>query len=217
MKLFSLSMSVLFSVVAVALCACGDAGADGVNNYAGPTSTTQELATCTFEYRVSYSCSDGDNDPGEWQKSGGINDESCGKGEKFHSQSECANGLQNKSEYIDGCIFKTEFRNERYVACSSLPKTAPAPTTAPTTPPTTTSPPASKPPSSSCFADVGETCAKNGDCCDYASGNAVCMAYGGSLGTRCGATCNQGSDCKSGCCVETNLGNRVCAPADACN
>jgi len=63
--------------------------------------------------------------------------------------------------------------------------------------------------------EVGEGCSINGDCCDFDSGNALCVTYG-EYGALCGGTCSVGSDCVSGCCVGTDGPSSVCAPSEFC-
>lgn len=64
--------------------------------------------------------------------------------------------------------------------------------------------------------ETGTECQSNGDCCDFASGEALCVALTEDL-AGCAAICDAHSDCQSGCCAETANGRFVCAPDAACN
>lgn len=63
-------------------------------------------------------------------------------------------------------------------------------------------------------SDVGESCASTGCCNDS---NALCVDYGGSLGTVCADRCDQGSDCQTGCCGGLQDGGGTCAPVEYCD
>jgi hypothetical protein len=60
-------------------------------------------------------------------------------------------------------------------------------------------------------ADAGDSCV-NVECCD----DAICVDYGGTLGTACGDPCTTGTDCNSGCCASLPNGQGVCAPDEYC-
>lgn len=66
-----------------------------------------------------------------------------------------------------------------------------------------------------CFADPGEECTQNDDCCGYAEGTASCVNFP-EEGAYCSATCIWGSDCNSGCCVPLDNGLGACAPDYYC-
>ncbi len=70
----------------------------------------------------------------------------------------------------------------------------------------------SSPPPAEC-SEVGESCASTGCCTD---GNALCVDYGASVGTLCGAKCEYGNECESGCCGGLKDGGGVCSPYDYC-
>jgi hypothetical protein len=57
---------------------------------------------------------------------------------------------------------------------------------------------------------TGTSCTKNGDCCGFKGGDALCVSG------ICAATCSYGSDCKSGCCAMLTSGSRACGPASVC-
>jgi hypothetical protein len=68
-------------------------------------------------------------------------------------------------------------------------------------------------------AQAGYACAKNSDCCGYATTGAseICL----SVDDLCHATCTSGSQCASGCCVTTTINGQAsygaCAAASYCN
>jgi hypothetical protein len=57
---------------------------------------------------------------------------------------------------------------------------------------------------------TGSSCTKNGDCCGFTGGEALCVSG------ICAATCTYGSDCRSGCCAMLTSGKRACGPASVC-
>ncbi|MBL8945249.1 MAG: hypothetical protein JNK45_18935 [Myxococcales bacterium] len=96
----------LASALLAHLVGCADPGenhdstASGASDSAGASSEV-----CYFEYRASYSCSDGDGDPGEWEATcSAIIEDACG-GPDF----------VGSSDYVDGCIFRTEFRSVQWL------------------------------------------------------------------------------------------------------
>jgi hypothetical protein len=88
--------------------ACSDEGGSGDDGGAGGSSDpSSETRVCFYEYRVSYSCSDGDGDPGEWEGTcSDIGEDACYNHPDF----------DGSSESIDGCIFRTEFRGNEMLA-----------------------------------------------------------------------------------------------------
>jgi len=65
--------------------------------------------------------------------------------------------------------------------------------------------------------DAGSICESNGDCCDYYAGTAYCVTFGREDDALCADTCFDGSDCFSGCCVEIDNGESVCASSLYCD
>jgi len=63
---------------------------------------------------------------------------------------------------------------------------------------------------STCFANPGEACISDTDCCPGSTGNpSRCVRLTG-VGTVCTAACLSGNDCVSGCCVSLTDGTRAC-------
>jgi hypothetical protein len=72
-----------------------------------------------------------------------------------------------------------------------------------------------------CSALDLEPCARNGDCCGFATGENVCVDTGPApdgIGQVCLIVCARGSDCQSGCCapVDNVASTRVCSPSSRC-
>lgn len=117
-------VSALSALLAAAVLVVGCA--DPLKGESGTASDASEGAgteseVCYYEYRVSYSCSDGDGDPGEWEAiCSAIAEEACG-GPDF----------VDSSDSVDGCIFRTEFRSVQWLdadACEAmLPDPEPQP------------------------------------------------------------------------------------------
>jgi len=61
---------------------------------------------------------------------------------------------------------------------------------------------------------TGDPCNVNGDCCEFSSGDALCVGYGSV--DACGATCTAGAQCQSGCCAALKEGGGACAPKEFC-
>jgi len=67
-------------------------------------------------------------------------------------------------------------------------------------------------------SQAGASCTKNSDCCGYAASGAkeICL----SNDNLCHATCTSGSQCASGCCVQTSVNGvasyGACAAASNC-
>ena len=70
------------------------------------------------------------------------------------------------------------------------------------------------PPPSMCH-DPGESCAVNGDCCDYDLDLAYCVNYGDN-NVVCAAACFSGDDCFSGCCATLQDGSGACSAPEFC-
>mgnify|MGYP001256343682 CR=1 FL=1 len=86
--------------------ACSDSDSEeegpagGMDDAAGEDGG-EEGNVCYFEYRASYSCADGDGDPGVWEATcSAITEEACGGPDFIDTH-----------DSIDGCIFSTEFRS----------------------------------------------------------------------------------------------------------
>lgn len=61
-----------------------------------------------------------------------------------------------------------------------------------------------------CFANSGDPCATDSDCCPQAGGGrSRCVRLTG-VGTVCTAVCTAASECLSGCCVSLTDGTRAC-------
>ena len=56
---------------------------------------------------------------------------------------------------------------------------------------------------------AGGFCSSSGECC----GSAICISSTG----RCHDSCDDSSECKSGCCANTDAGTGVCASSSNCN
>lgn len=68
-----------------------------------------------------------------------------------------------------------------------------------------------------CIFD-GNACTRNDDCCGWDDGSSSCFNSGefpAPFG-QCVPSCTADVDCATGCCIETDLGNMVCAPAGFC-
>ena len=76
-------------------------------------------------------------------------------------------------------------------------------------------PPPSNDPGPICDAEIGEPCGVNGDCCDFNSGDALCVNDG--VNTICHQTCTSNSECGSGCCGETTSGEGICVAEVYCD
>lgn len=64
--------------------------------------------------------------------------------------------------------------------------------------------------------DYGGTCDSTLDCCDASAKKSVCVAYGGSTGSRCAARCTANSQCQSGCCAKLDDGTGACSAPSFC-
>jgi hypothetical protein len=67
-------------------------------------------------------------------------------------------------------------------------------------------------PAALCCVDLGASCTSNSDCCSYLTGEGYCISDTGT----CLSTCTTDAECGDGCCVEIDVGESVCAPADFC-
>lgn len=91
-------LGIALGFVGILPACAGPEADDGSSTFASPEG---EERVCYFEYRASYTCADGDGDPGVWEATcSGITEEACG-GPDF----------VDTHESIDGCIFSTEFRS----------------------------------------------------------------------------------------------------------
>lgn len=75
-------------------------------------------------------------------------------------------------------------------------------------------PPPPTDPGPTCESDIGEPCVEHGDCCDFQSGDALCVNDG--VNTICHETCEFPSDCDSECCAPTDQGEFICLPQVYC-
>lgn len=117
------SSSILrFSVLAIALApvACSDE-AGGGGGSGGSSGTGQEAdGVCYFEYRASYSCSDGDGDPGVWEATcSDISEDACYNSPDF----------DGTTDSVDGCLFVTEFRGNEFLSEAACEERLPDPDT----------------------------------------------------------------------------------------
>ena len=64
--------------------------------------------------------------------------------------------------------------------------------------------------------NYGGTCDSTLDCCDASAKKSVCVAYGGSTGSRCAARCTANSQCQSGCCAKLDDGTGACSAPSFC-
>lgn len=62
--------------------------------------------------------------------------------------------------------------------------------------------------------DVGEPCQYSDECCDFASGGAVCA--NDEVNTLCYATCTYPAECGTECCLPLEGGTNICAPPVYC-
>lgn len=79
-------------------------------------------------------------------------------------------------------------------------------------PPPPPPPPPDEPPPE--CSDVGEPCEYGNECCDFASGGALCVTD--EVNTLCYATCTYPSECGTECCPPIDSGEHVCAPSVYC-
>lgn len=184
--------------------ACSDEG-DGLDREsAGETAPPY---SCYYEARASYSCADGDGDPGVWEAI-------CGES----TEEQCLTGIVGTSDYIDGCLFLTEFRSIAWLPADECSMAAEPNSseggggnTGDTSSNETESGPGGGGVGAACGADSDcdsglgcvtgmpggyctTTCESHADC----PGDALCWELVGVSELVCLDSCSQNSDCRTG-------------------
>jgi hypothetical protein len=95
----------------LSMVACDDSSGGSSSGAGGSSGAGQtETGVCYYEYRVSYSCSDGDGDPGSWEATcSDISEDACYNSPDF----------DGSVDYVDGCNFVTEFSGNEFLSQSA--------------------------------------------------------------------------------------------------
>jgi hypothetical protein len=200
--------------------------------YARPTRFISWLVAATaVTFALAAGCNEGssdddDDDDGEGASSSSGPEETCDlKAESWYSDcdSGCGDVMVCQS-FCSDCELRcmvpcTDSSDCEAVGAGSCQEStygsnrcSAAPTMCPGDKPSSTS--SASTGGGSC-SETGTECSVNGDCCDFASGNALCVNYEG-YGPLCGGTCSSNADCAGGCCGTTADGTGVCAPSEFC-